>query len=114
MGWGVNAVTRKLPNVFHVRLVGSLEHRVARIQAREHLSRQEALLFIQRRDGGRARYLKKHFHQEVADVLLYGLTINTDHFSDAEVVRLIGDAVVERLRSTSAIARTLAGSKIFI
>jgi ferredoxin len=52
MGWGVNAVTRKLPNVFHVRLVGSLEHRVARIQTREHLSRQDALLFIRRRDGG--------------------------------------------------------------
>src|ERR1017187_8279611 len=27
MGWGVNAVTRQLPNVFHVRLVGSIEHR---------------------------------------------------------------------------------------
>jgi cytidylate kinase len=114
MGWGVNAVTRKLPNVFHVRLVGSLEHRVARIQSREHLSRQEALLFIQRRDGGRARYLKKHFHQEVADVLLYGLTINTDHFSDAQVVRLIGDAVMERHRETSAGVRIPSASETLI
>ena len=114
MGWGVNAVTRKLPNVFHVRLVGSLEHRVARIQTREHLSRQDALLFIRRRDGGRARYLKKHFHQEVADVLLYGLTINTDHFSDAQVVRLIGDAVMERHRETSAGVRIPSASETLI
>ncbi len=28
----------------------------------------------------------------------YGLTINTDHFSDSEVVRLIGDAVLNRQR----------------
>jgi cytidylate kinase len=102
MGWGVNAVTRKLANVFHVRLVGSLERRIARIQAREHLSRPEALLLIQRRDRGRARYVRKHFHHEVSDVLLYGLIINTDHFSDAQVVRLIGDAVLERHRSPSS------------
>jgi cytidylate kinase len=114
MGWGVNAVTRKLPNVFHVRLVGSLERRIARIQAREHLSRHEALLLIQRSDRGRERYVKRHFHHELSDVLLYGLTINTDHFSDAEVARLIGDAVMNRHRSTTAGARILPTTETFI
>jgi cytidylate kinase len=114
VGWGVNAVTRKLANVFQVRLVGSLERRITRIQAREHLSRREALLFIERRDRGRARYVKKHFHQEIADVLLYGLTINTDHFSDAEMVRLIGDAVMNRHGSTSPAVRMLSASETFI
>lgn len=111
IGWSVNAVTSKLPNVLHVRLVGSLEHRIARIQAREHLGPKEALLFIQRSDRGRARYVKKHFHNEVSDVLLYGLTINTNHFSDAEVVRLIDDAVVHRQNSAHAEPRILRPSE---
>ena len=49
VGWGANAIAAKLTNVFHVRLVASLERRIARIQAREHLSRNEALAFIERR-----------------------------------------------------------------
>ncbi len=99
VGWGANAVASKLPNVFHVRVVASLERRIASVQEREHLGRKEALAFIGRSDRGRARYVKRYFHREVADVSLYGLIINTDHFSDAEIVRLIGDAVLDRQRS---------------
>ena len=98
-GWGANGVASKLPNVFNVRLVASLERRIARIQTREHLGRDEALAFIERSDCGSARYVKRYFHREVADVLLYGLVINTDHFADVEVVRLVGDAVLNRQRS---------------
>jgi cytidylate kinase len=96
VGWGANAVTSKLANVVHVRLVASLERRIARIQTREHLDRKAALAFIERSDRGRARYMKRYFQHEVADSLLYGLTINTDRFSDVEIVRLIGDAVLQR------------------
>jgi cytidylate kinase len=107
VGWGANAVASKLPNVFHVRLVASLERRIARIRAREHLGRDEALALIVRSDRGRARYVKRYFHREVADVLLYGLVINTDHFSDVEIVRLVGDAVLNRQRSLRDGARVL-------
>jgi CMP/dCMP kinase len=96
MGWGVNAVTSKLPNVLHVRLVASLERRIARIQTREHLSRKEALLLIQRLDRGRERYVRKYFHQKVSDVLQYSLVFNTDHFSEGQVAQFIGDAVLQR------------------
>src|ERR1019366_5205159 len=102
VGWGVNAITRNLPNVFHVRLVGSVERRIARVQAREKLSYKEALAFIERSDRGRQRYVKRHFHQQVSDVLLYDLTVNTDQFDAAHVVRLIGDVVLARRRSTTA------------
>jgi cytidylate kinase len=114
VGWGVNAVTSKLTNVFHVRLVASLERRVARIQAREHLGHKEALAFIERADRGRARYMKRFFHQDIADVLLYGLLVNTDRFSDAEVVRLIGDAVLNRQRSLRDESRTLSAHEALI
>lgn len=99
VGWGANAVAKELTNVLHVRLVASLERRLARIQARENLNRKEALAFIERLDRGRARYMNRHFHQQIADVMLYGMVINTDHFSDAEVVRMIGDTILNRQRS---------------
>ncbi len=95
-GWGVNAITAGLPNVFQVRLVGSLEKRVARIEEREGLSRKEARAFIQRSDRGRARYLRKYFHRQVSDVLLYDLVLNTDRFSEIEVAHLIGDTALTR------------------
>lgn len=100
IGWGANAVASNIPNVFHVRLVASLGRRIARIQAREHLGHKQALAFIRRSDRGRARYVKHYFQQDIGDVLRYGLIINTDHFSDDEVVRLIGDAVLNRQRPT--------------
>ncbi len=105
VGWGVNAVTDKLTNVLHARLVGSLPRRTARIQAREQLSRKAALAFIERSDRGRARYVKRYFHEQVADELHYGLIINTDHFEDAEAVRLIGDWVLSRQHSRGEAVR---------
>jgi hypothetical protein len=105
VGWGANAVAGKLPNVRHVRLVGSIERRIARIQAREKLSQSEALAFTQRSDRGRARYVKRYFHQEVAHELHYGLIINTDHFEDTEIVDLIGHWVLNRPRSLGDVVR---------
>jgi len=65
VGWGSNVITSELPNVFHVRLVGSLEMRMKRIQQRDHLGPKEALVFINRQDRGRARYVKRYFGQEL-------------------------------------------------
>jgi hypothetical protein len=106
VGWGANAIASKLTNVFHVRLVASMEQRIARIQAREHLNRNEAVAFIEQSDRGRARYVKRYFNQDVGNVLLYGLVVDTDHFSDSEVVRLIGDVVLERQSSFHKNAQT--------
>ncbi len=114
VGWGANAVASKLNNVFHVRLVAPLEQRIARIRAREHLSRNEAVAFIERSDRGRARYVKRYFDQEVGNVLQYGLIVNTDHFSDSEVVRLIGDAVLNRQRSFHNAVRTMPSTETLI
>lgn len=82
-----NGITSRLPNVLRVRLVGSLEQRLARI----HLNRVEALEFTRRTDRGRARDVRKYFHRDIADALHYDLTINTDRPAEDEVVRLIGE-----------------------
>lgn len=96
-GRGANVITRELPNVFHVLLVGSLEKRIHRIQQREQLSRERALDFIARQDRGRERYLKRYFGQRLSEPLLYHLTINTDRFSDEEIVRSIAATAQSRI-----------------
>ncbi len=110
VGWGVNAITHKLPNVFHVRVVGSMDRRVARIRAREHLTQKEALAFLQRSDRARARYVKKHFQRQVSDLMLYDLIVNTDRISDAEAVRIIADAVLHQPQVTGPGVQVVAAS----
>jgi cytidylate kinase len=96
IGRGANVITGKLENTLHVRLIAPLEKRIERIQKQNNLSRSKAEDFIRRNDQGRARYLKKYYHQHVEDPLLYDLVLNTDRFSIQEVVGIIGEAVVER------------------
>lgn len=94
VGRGANVVTAAMPDVFQVRLIGSLEKRIARVQARRGLDRTQALRLIRREDGGRARYLRQNFKKAIDDPLLYHLVINTDSLSAAEVANVIGHAMV--------------------
>ncbi len=94
VGRGATVITAKLPNVFHVRLVGSLEARLEQAQRVYHIDRAAALEMIKTEDRGRRRYLKEHFGKDVDDPLLYNLIVNTDRIPHNEAARLIGDAVV--------------------
>jgi hypothetical protein len=96
IGRGATLITSKLDYVFHVRLVGSLERRVARVQEWLRLSKKAALDLILREDRGRKRYLKKYFRTDLDDPLLYHLTINTDLIPCEQAAHMIGDAVVGR------------------
>ena len=98
VGRAANVITGKLENVFHVRLVGSLENRIERVQSFFHIGEKAALQFIRKEEQGRKRYLKKHFRQSIDDPLLYDLVINTDRFTQEEAARLIGDALLHRFR----------------
>ena len=99
VGRAANAITGRLPNVLRVRLTGSLEARLARVQSREQLTRPAALALLRRQDRGRARYVKTYFQKDITDPLLYDLTISTDRLSDEEVVRLLGETVLRRAES---------------
>lgn len=94
IGRGANVVTTWVEHVLHVRLVGSLEKRIARIQSYDRCDRKAALAFIRKADTGRRRYLETYFRKNIDDPLLYHLTINTDFFTDAAVAKIIGDAVL--------------------
>ncbi|MBU6401442.1 MAG: cytidylate kinase family protein [Verrucomicrobia bacterium] len=96
VGRGANVITAKLDNTFHVRLVGSLEPRLELLQDYYRLDRHAAIRFIEQHDRGRARYLRKYFHRDINDPLLYHLILNTDRFSCEEAARLIGETVMRK------------------
>lgn len=96
VGRGANVITQKLPNVFHVRLVGSLEKRIERVQEAYELDRLAAREFIQKQEIGKRRYLKEHFGKDIDDPLLYHLVVNTDQISCEDTARLIANAVIQR------------------
>jgi cytidylate kinase len=96
IGRGATIITSKLDYVFHVRLVGSLEKRAARIQELEHLDKQATLELIRREDRGRRRYLKTHFKADIDDPLLYHLVINTDLVSCENAAQIIANAMLRR------------------
>lgn len=104
VGRGANVITSKFDTALHVRLIGSLEKRVERIQHFEGLNAKQALAFAREQDRGRARYLKKYFGKDIDDPLLYHLVINTDFVSCEEAARVIGDAVLGRSKKNSRLA----------
>lgn len=93
VGRGANLVTRRLPDVLHVRLVGSLEVRARRLAETRGMTRKSALDYIHRVDVGRRRYVKKYFGEDIDDPLLYHLVINTDLVSTEEATNTLVRAV---------------------
>jgi len=94
VGRGANIITRRLNNVFHVRLVAPLEHRIEQVMARSQLDDKAAREFIRKQDRGRKRYLKNYFHAGIDDILQYDLVVNTARIPHREVAHLIGEAVL--------------------
>ena len=96
IGRGATVLTNKLDYVYHVRMIGSLEKRVAHMQELNGLNKQAALELIRREDRGRRRYLKTHFKADLDDPLLYHLVINTDLVSYENAAQIIADATLKR------------------
>ena len=96
VGRGAAVVTRKLDNVFHVRLMGSLEKRTEQVQKVYGYDRKTAINFINREDKGRKRFVKEHFEEDPENPLLYDLGINTDRIPYEEAAELIGAEVIRR------------------
>ena len=94
VGRAANVITEKLDNVYHVRLVGSLRNRIARVEEVYEMGRSDARKFIKSQDAARRRYMRGYFGRDIEDPLLYHMIINTDEISYENTARLIGDAVI--------------------
>jgi hypothetical protein len=92
VGRGGNVITARMKNVFHLRLVGSLDRRIARIEEVYEMSRRAAEKYVQTQDAAKRLYLKEFFGRDIDDPQLYHLIINTDRFAYDEAARLIFEA----------------------
>ena len=95
IGRGANIITSKLPFVFHVRLIGSLDRRVERLRQERPQGEKAALKYIRTEDRARRRYLSKHFGRDAGDPSLYHLVINTDLVSSETAGAVMGNAIME-------------------
>jgi cytidylate kinase len=112
VGRGATLIASKLKNVFHVRLVGSLEKRIEYGQQVYGLDRKAALSFIKKRDEGRKRYLKENFDADVDNPFLYHVVINTDLVKYDEAARMIGDEVIARFNLGSPVKSAESGNRL--
>lgn len=91
VGHGATVVTANLPNVFHVRLTGSLPKRIERVQKHRNLTPEAATEFVRTEDRRRAKYLKAHFHARLDEELRYDLVVNTDRFSADDAAAVVAE-----------------------
>ena len=98
VGRGGNIVTKDIPNVFHVRLVGSFEKRVEQAIRVFGYDQKTAANYIKKKDQGRKRYIKDHFDADIEDPLLYHIVINTDYVTYEEAAHMIGREVIKRYK----------------
>ncbi|MGA8262952.1 MAG: cytidylate kinase-like family protein [Ignavibacteriaceae bacterium] len=96
VGRGANIITAKLKNVFHVRLVAPLDHRIKHIQEYFGMSNKEAGDYIIREEAARKKYLKSYFFKDIDDQLQYHLILNTQLLGYEEAAGLIARSVVKR------------------
>ena len=96
VGRGANVILGHLPQAFHVRLVASLESRVAHVAEARELSKKAARAWVEAEDRARRRFIRRYFQVDVADPLLYNHVVNVDRVSIDEAARIVGEAVLAR------------------
>ena len=89
-------ITRALPGGLHVRLVASMDSRVARVAALLRCKADAALAHIEKNDLARRRFVRTNFGKDIDDPHLYDLVLNTDHLSPAASARLVMTAMRDR------------------
>jgi len=52
--------------------------------------------FIKKEDKARRDHIKKYYHKDIDDPLLYHLTINTNLLSFDDIAEIIGQLVIRR------------------
>lgn len=89
VGHGAQCLFRDRPGTLHVRLVAPMDRRVERICRREDCDRTVAAQVARRMDDARRGYVRRHYHVDLRDPLLYDLQLNTGTIPLAACAELI-------------------------
>jgi cytidylate kinase len=75
-----------------VRIIAPKKQRIKRVMERRKCTQHDAERFIAETDAGRAAFVRRYFHHDVADSHLYDLVINLERTSrDAALDLILGD-----------------------
>lgn len=99
VGRGAPVITKEVQGGIHIRLIGSLKKRKEHIKEYFKFNDKEAAFFIENEDRGREQYLKTYLKKDINDPLLYDLIVNTDMVSYPAAAVLIGNLVIEKMKS---------------
>ncbi len=103
VGHGAQCLFRHRPGTLHVRLVASMDQRVDRICRRETCDRVAAAQVARRMDEVRRAYVRRHYHVDLRDPLLYDLQLNTSTIPIDVCVEAIAGVV---MKDGSAVVRS--------
>jgi cytidylate kinase len=81
VGHGAQCLFRDRPGTLHVRLVAPLAQRVRRVCGRMPCDSATAIAEARRMDQARASYVRRHYHADWRDPLLYDVQFNTARVS---------------------------------
>jgi cytidylate kinase len=96
IGQGAGIITRELQGGTHVRLIGSLEKRIAHMVEWLRLPEKQAREHVLKEDRGRREHIKRYFKMDVTDASLYDIVINTDKVALHDAVAIIGASIAAR------------------
>jgi cytidylate kinase len=96
VGHGAQCIFAPRPGTLHVRVWAPLEERVRRVSGRLGLERNEARARIQREDGSRDEYLRRHYGIDPAAGIHYDVIVNTARLD----VESIAAALAALVRAT--------------
>lgn len=94
VGHGAQCLLRHWPGTLHVRLVALMDQRVDRICRRETCDRVAAAQLARRMDEVRRAYVRRHYHVDLRDPLLYDLQLNTSTIPIDACVDMIAGLVM--------------------
>ena len=94
VGRGANIITRKFPGGIHVRLIGSLEKRLAHFCEYYRLPAKKGRQLLLKQQRERRGFIKKYFFTDIENPLLYHHVINTDEVRIEDAAELIGGLVL--------------------
>ncbi|MBV9229217.1 MAG: cytidylate kinase-like family protein [Chloroflexi bacterium] len=101
VGRGSQVLLAKRRDVLHVRVVASLNKRIAYVMQREGLDQDSARSRIHLKDQDRIRYLQTQYHLQPDDSHLYDLIVNTSVLGLENAIDLICLALQQKAKLLS-------------
>ena len=120
MGRGGQWLLRGIPNVLRVRIVAPFESRVKQWIKRsaqmtgETPNQRAAAEFVRRDDAEKAGRMRYLYEVDLADPMLYDITVNTEHLKTEAVVDTIETSARRPELATTDTARKILASRALV